>query len=142
MIKLQVHEIIEKISNTKSKKDKIAILVEHANNWALKDIIRGSFDSDIQFNLPEGKPPYEECESHNSPSDLTRRHKDFRHFIKGGPGDQMLKVKREAIFISILESIHPKDAELVIAMISKNLKCGLTRKIVDEAYPGLITGKA
>lgn len=141
MNKLQVHEIIAQVNRARTRAEKVEILKNHNDNWALKDIIRGSFDPDIQFNLPEGKPPFEKCDPHNAPSDLIRRHKDFRHFIKGGPGDKIMKVKRENIFIGILESIHPKDADLVIDMVSKSLDYGITRKIVDDAYPGLITGK-
>jgi hypothetical protein len=34
--------------------------------------------------------------------------------------------------------VHPKDAELVIAMINKETPKGLTRPLVKEAFPGLI----
>ena len=47
--------------------------------------------------------------------------------------------KRERLFIGILESIHPQDAELVLKMVEKKMPAkGLTRKIVEEAFPGLL----
>ena len=51
----------------------------------------------------------------------------------------MSAVKRESMFISLLEAIHPADAELVLNMIEKKPPCkGLTKKIIEEAYPGLL----
>ena len=46
---------------------------------------------------------------------------------------------REKMFLDIIESIHPKDAELVVQMINKDLKLkGITKSLVKEAFPGLI----
>ena len=51
----------------------------------------------------------------------------------------MPSYKREQVFLGILESIHPEDAELVLKMVEKKMPVkGLTRKIVQEAYPGLL----
>ena len=50
----------------------------------------------------------------------------------------MQKVKRENIFIGILEGVHPEDAKLVISMINKEKPTGLSRPIVEEAFPKLL----
>ena len=50
----------------------------------------------------------------------------------------MLKAKRENIYIRLLESIHPLDAEIVINMVSKKSIKGISKSVVQEAYPGLI----
>ena len=48
------------------------------------------------------------------------------------------QIKREQIFIGVLEAVHPKDAELVISMINKKSPVkGLTYKIAQEAFPDL-----
>ena len=60
-----------------------------------------------------------------------------RFFVKGGPGDQLTTIKRETMFISLLEGIHPGDAKLVVQMINKEKIDGLTKNIVKEAFPGL-----
>jgi hypothetical protein len=46
--------------------------------------------------------------------------------------------KRESIFVGLLEAIDPKDALLVISMINKEKPEGITRNIVQEAFPGLL----
>jgi len=136
---MKVFEVLDKASKARAKADKIKILKEN-ETWALKDVIRASLDKTITFNLPEGAPPYTECEAHNHPSDLQRRNVDFKYIVKGGAGDRMPPYKRESIFISILESVHPEDAKVVINMINKKwpYKSGISKPVIDEAFPGLI----
>ena len=136
MIKL-IYEVLEEVAKKKSKKDKVAIL-KNNESWALKDIIRGSMDSTIQWNLPGGTPPYTPSEGHNHPSHLHKENKNFRYFVKGGPGDKMPALKRENIFIGLIEGVHPEDAKLVISMINKEKPKGLTKQVVQEAFPGLL----
>ena len=132
---LLVYEVIEKAGSAKKKADKINILKKN-DTWALKDILRGTFDSKVVWNLPEGAPPYKPAEAHNAPSNLLRRNTQFKYFAKGGV--DMNSIKRERMFIGLIESIHPKDAELVIAMINKQKPTGISRSVVEEAFPGLL----
>ena len=89
-----VYEVIDAVVKEKSRKEKVRILVDN-DHWALKDILLGTLSEDITFNLPAGEPPYTPSEGHNAPSDLKRRHKEFRHFVKGGTGDRLPAYKRE-----------------------------------------------
>lgn len=134
---LLVHEVIEKAAAAKKKADKINILKKN-DTWALKDILRGTFDSKVVWNLPAGRPPYKAALEESTPSNLLRRNTQFKYFVKNGPGQKMTQVKRESIFIGLIESIHPKDAELVIAMINKQKPAGISRAVVEEAFPGLL----
>jgi len=138
-ITLNVFEILDKVAKAEARADKIKILQEHRENWALKDVLRGTFDDSVQWNLPGGKPPFEPAAAESHPSHLIRHNKKFSYFVKGGPGDKLPAFKREKIFIDIIETIHPRDAELMLGMINKKLDVkGLTKKLVEEAYPGLI----
>lgn len=132
-----VYEIIELAQKQKNKKDKISILKEN-ESWALKDILRGTYDPRIQWNIPDGPPPYTPCPEESVPANLLRENKKFRYFVSGGEGDKLPKVKREAMYIGLLEAVHPKDAELVIGMVSKEPITGITKNLVAEAFPGLL----
>lgn len=132
-----VFEVFESLNKKTKKEDKIKVLKEN-ETWALKDIIRGSMDSTVVWNLPKGAPPYTAAPEHSHPANLLRENTKFAYFVKGGKGDQMPAVKRESIFIGILEGVHPRDAELVISMINKETPKGLTRPIVKEAFPDLL----
>jgi hypothetical protein len=135
---LEVHEVIELFEKAQSRKEKIEVLKKN-ESWALKDLLKGTLDPNIEWLLPKGEVPYTPCEEHNTPSTLLRKNKEFRYVVKGGVGGQMPPAKREKIFLGIVESIHPKDAELVCCMINKKLPVkGLTVKLVQEAYPELL----
>ena len=59
-------------------------------------------------------------------------------FIKGG-NPNLTKIKREALYIEMLESIHPEDAKLLINIKDKKIPYkGVTLKIIKEAFPNLI----
>ena len=135
---LLVHEIIHAAAREKKKADTIQILQNH-ESWALKDILRGSYDTNIVWNIPSGIPPYEANKIDSIPSSLSRQNSKFRYFVKGGPGDSMLKAKREKLYVQLLESIHPADAEIVLNMIQKKAIKGITRNTVMEAFPGLLS---
>lgn len=134
-----VFEVIEAAKAAKTKKEKLEVLKKN-DSWALRDVLRGTLDPRIQWNIPTGEAPYEPCQEHNAPSNLLKRNTQFKYFVKGHPEtNNMVQYKRESIFIGLLESIHPKDAELVVSMINKKpFGGGITPKLVNEAFPNLV----
>ena len=136
-MKQYVYEVLEEMAKQRNKNDKVRVLKEN-ETWALKDIIRGTMDSKIQWNLPEGEPPYTPAPAHAHAANLTQQNKNFKYFLKGGSGESLPKYKREQIFIGILEGVHPEDAKLVINMINKKKIPGISRPVVEEAFPNLL----
>ena len=135
-LNLLIYEIIEKVGKARSKEQKIKILKEN-ENWALKDILLGTYSEDIEFNLPPGEPPYKASQGHNAPTNLTRKNTEFRFFFKGGPGDKMSALKREGLFIGLLEVVHPEDAKVVLRMVNKDKFQGISKNVITEAFPDL-----
>tara|TARA_S200000501_G_scaffold359701_1_gene385955 strand:- start:1032 stop:1472 length:441 start_codon:yes stop_codon:yes gene_type:complete len=134
---MSVWETLDSMNKKRSKEDKIRILKEN-ESWALKDIIRGSIDESVEWNLPQGDAPYTPAPEESHPANLQRENQKFIYFVKGGQGDHMPAYKRERIFLGILEGVHPKDAELVSNMVRKVIPKGLSRPIVEQAFPGLL----
>lgn len=133
-----IYEVIDAAKEAKTKKEKIRILKEN-ESWALKDVLKGTLDPKIQWELPGGVVPYEPAEEYNHPSNLLKENVKFKYFVKGGPARDMANVKREMIFIGILEGIHPADALLLVSMINKeSFGGGITAKLVNEAFVGLV----
>lgn len=138
MKNLMIFEVMEAFTKALTRQEKIEVLQKN-NSPALRDIVQGSLDPRIVWLLPQGEVPYTACDQHNAPTTLLRKHKDFMYVAKGGRGDLMTSIKREKIFLGIVESIHPKDAELVCRMINKKTPVkGLTLKLAQEAFPGLL----
>lgn len=65
----------------------------------------------------------------------------FYNFCKGG-NDQLKSLRRETMFIQILEGLHPLDAEILCLVKDKELetKYKITKEIVSEAYPDIQWG--
>lgn len=135
---LLIYEILEKVEKAKTKAAKIKLLKEN-ESWALKDIIKGSMDSKIHWLIPAGAPPYTPAPEQSPPTNLLRENKKFAYFVHGPAESKIPGYKREQIFIALIEGIHPKDAQVVIDMVAKKPPKGLTRPLVKEAFPGLLS---
>lgn len=137
---LQVFEILEKASKLKSRDERIEMLQQH-KIMPLLDVLKGTFDNTIQWNLPDGTPPYTpNAEDAPSPSSLLKQHMNFKYFVKGlRESSSLPAVKRERMFIDMLESVSPQDASVVVSMINKKSPYrGITKKLVQDAFPDLI----
>jgi len=133
-----IHEVLALVDKAATKKEKIEIL-QNNDSMVLKNILIGTFDDAIEWLLPDTAPPYEPCEAHGAPSSLHKQLDNFTYFVKGGKSPNMLKAKREMMFIRLLESIHPEDAKIVVAMLARKLPTkGLTKALVKEAFPKLL----
>lgn len=135
----QVFEIFESFEKASTKKDKIEVLRKN-EIMPLLDVLRGTFDEAIQWNLPGGTPPYTPNVPESAPSSLLKQHLNFKFFVKGlRESERLNTIRRERMFIDMLESIHPKDAQILVNMINKQSPVkGLTKALVKEAFPNLI----
>ncbi len=132
-----IYEILEAAGKARSKAEKIKILKDH-DSWALRDVLRASYDLKVEFLIPDGEPPYTPNKPESIPSNLLRKNVDFKYIVKGGIREDMPSFKREKIYIGLLESIHPEDAKVVINMVNrKKPGNGITEKVVKEAFPNL-----
>ena len=137
-MELEVFEIFERYAKLKTRKEKIQYLKDNGIP-AVRDVCRGIYDERLQFIIPEGKPPYTPNRPESVPSSLKRKHRDFGYFVKGAISAQQPQYKIERIFIQLLEAIHPEDAEITIDMVQRKAPKGLTKKIVEEAFPKLLS---
>jgi hypothetical protein len=89
-----------------------------------------------------------ETTSLGNASDLTQGHTTIRkeyvrfyNFIKGG-NDSLASLRRETMFIQMLEGLHPLEAQIVCLVKNKELqkKYKITKEIISEAYPDITWG--
>jgi len=135
--KLLMHEVLTKVNNAKDKPKKIAVLKEN-DTPGLRRIIKGSFDPNITWDLPEGSPPFiaNEAPEGTEHSLLENESKKFWHFVTGADVATS-KTRKETMFVQILEALSKGEAELSIAMKDKELHKkykGLSQAVVKEAF--------
>jgi len=166
-----VFEVLDLVSKQRSKAKKIEVLKKY-EHVSLKATLIWNFDESIISMLPEGEVPYSGFEDQassngtlttkiteevrrmhemdsfsmgssdkNGHTTIRREFKNFYHFIKGG-NDAMSGVRRETMFINILEGLHPLEAEIVCLCKDKKLsdRYKITKEIVSEAYPDITWG--
>ena len=137
-----MNEILELIDKQKTKEEKVKVLKEYEND-ALKSLLIWNFDESIISVLPAGEVPFKPNESPlgTDHSSLRREFKHFYNFVKGG-NDTLPSIRRETIFIQILEGLHPNEAEVLCLVKDKQLqsKYKITKDLVSEAYPDIKWG--
>jgi hypothetical protein len=137
-----MNEVLELVSEQKSDLKKIAVLQEYECD-ILKSLFIWNFDDSVISLLPQGTVPYKPNENPlgTDHSSLRREQRNLYMFVKGG-NDQLSTIRRETIFIQLLEGLHPKEADIVIAVKDGALEdmYDIPFEIVEEAYPDIEWG--
>ena len=164
-------EVFHLVSKQRSKAKKVEVLKRYEDP-SLKALFIWNFDETIVSVLPEGEVPYtgyddqttysgtlttkiseEVRKMHETGSfsmgtsdkeghtTIRREYTNFYHFLKGG-NDSLNSIRRETMFINILEGLHPLEAEIIVLVKDKKLetKYKITKDIVSEAYPDITWG--
>ena len=137
-----MNEILELVSEQKTDAKKVALLKEYECD-ALKSLFIWNFDDSVISLLPPGTVPYKPNENPlgTDHSSLRREQRNLYMFVKGG-NDALSTIRRETIFIQMLEGLHPKEADIVIAVKDRGLEdmYDVSFEVVEEAYPDIEWG--
>jgi len=141
--RLLISEILRKVSNAKTKKEKVDLLRKH-NSTALRQLMVINFDESVISELPEGDVPYTPNDAPVG-TDHTRLEQEYRglyRFFKGG--DPRIKaLKRETLFVQLLEGLSSEEAELLVlckdGRLNEKYK-RITKAVVSEAFPQIEWG--
>jgi len=138
-IHLQLFEILDLIEKSKEEDEAVGIVQKFGKKYSsFLDYLRCVYDDRIVFLLPEGKPPYTPADPTSVASSWHKKHLHLKYFVRKGVSDDVGAIKRESMFIGVLESIHPEDALIVCDMIQKKPTVSkLNKEIVNKAFPGL-----
>ena len=139
-----IHEILELVSEQRSKAKRVEILKEYRDD-SLTAVLIWNFDDRVQSAIPDGQVPYEPNDvpvgtDHTS---LRREWKTLYHFIKGG-NNTLSGLRRESMFIQLLEGLHPKEAGIICLVKDKELESEypkVTIDVVKEAFPDIVWGE-
>ena len=163
-----VFEILELASKQRSNAKKVEVLKTYEHD-SLKAVFIWNFDESVVSLLPEGDVPYGNTEDQTVYSgtlsenlrreaaggesatgqdldgrgrtSLRREYQNLYHYVQGG-NNSLTTVRREMMFINLLQGLHPKEAELLILTKDKRLqsKYKITLENVKEAYPDIQWG--
>jgi len=163
-------EVLQIICKQRTKAKKIEALRKF-DHPSLRAVLIWNFDTSLVSMLPEGDVPYastgEQTAFSGQLSDkigdavskmneigsqslgsqdqgrtsIRKEFKIFYNFLKGG-NDGLSKMRRETMFINLLQGLHPLEAEILCLCKDKKLatKYKLTQAIIAEAYPNITWG--
>lgn len=135
---LSIHEQFKDIEKQSTEKARIAKLQEYfKESRAMAIILDLTFNSKIKWLLPPGAPPY-----NANDKDMDLQHvlkneaRKLQYFINTREGLAMKPLRRETMFIELLESVDYFDAKLLISIKDGKLPYnGVTKKLVQKAFP-------
>ena len=164
-------EVFDLVSRSRSKAKKVEVLRKY-DEQSLRRILVWNFDESIKSILPSGPVPYVGYDEQNTYSGtlstkishdvrtmhetgnfslgvsdqqghttIRRESKNFYNFVQGG-NDSMSNIRRETMFINILQGLHPLEAEIIVLAKDGKIsdKYKITKEIVSEAYSNIIWG--
>jgi len=163
-------EVLDLAAKQKTNAKKIEVLKKYEDP-SLKAIFIWNFDESVISVLPPGDVPYAAVDEMDSfkgtlsekiddavnkmgelktvslgsqdqgRSSIRKEFKRFYNFIKGG-NDSLSNLRRETMFINILQGLHPLEAQILCLVKDKQLetKYKITKEIVSAAYPDIKWG--
>ena len=163
-------EVFDAVSKQRTKAKKIEVLQRYAHD-SIMALLIWNFDESVISILPEGEVPYGNTREDNSvtgtlsdkindavgkmnemgsaslgsqdqgKASIRKEYTKFYNFLKGG-NDSLSNLRRETMFINILEGLHPLEAEILILVKDKKLtdKYKITKEIAGAAYPQITWG--
>ena len=164
------YEVLESASKQRTKAKKIEVLKTYAHD-SIMAVLIWNFDESIVSLLPEGEVPYGNTREDNSvtgslsdkindavgmmresgsaslgsqdqgKASIRGEYTKFYNFLKGG-NNGLSGLRRETMFINILEGLHPLEAEILVLVKDKKLtdRYKITKDIVSAAYPQITWG--
>jgi hypothetical protein len=131
-----IAEFLEKVGKLKRTDEKIAAL-KHNDSYPLRILLQAGYDPNIKWALPPGTPPYKPNDLVDQEHVLIKDCEKIKYYIEGFHPN-LAQLKRESMFVQLLENVSPKDAEMLCLLKDKKPIKGITIQHVKEALPGLI----
>lgn len=104
----------------------------------MRGLLELAYDDRLKWALPEGKPPYKPLEkSMDAQGYLLSEMRRMYLFLEGG-NPNLTAMRREQLFVSLLEEIDPDDAELLLECKERKIP-GVTKKLVLDTFPDFLT---
>lgn len=136
-----IYEIFDEFEIATSKKEKLAVIEKNLSRTLIQ-VLELAFHPDYEwlidempheYKIPDTLPGISRCQ-------LSTEIRKLYLFKKGDATAEKLSAeKRKQLLLQLIESLEPREAEVVIGILSKDLGVkGLNYKFVKEAFPQLL----
>ena len=138
MAEFNILETLDLVGKAKTREEKRQILTDR-DNFATRALLQLHYHPDVKWHLPPGKPPYTPGQvADSTPNSLHFEVKKLDYYVDPSPHDLPM-LRRESMFVELLERVDPNDAKLIIAIKDRKLSYkGLSYKLVKDTWPDLL----
>ena len=138
MAEFNIIETLELVGKAKTREEKRQVLTDR-DNFATKALLQLNYHPDVKWPLPSGAPPYTPGQiADSTPNSLHFEVKKLDYYVSPSPHDLPL-LRRESMFVELLERLDPNDAKLIIAVKDRKLSYkGLSYKLVKDTWPDIL----
>lgn len=136
-----IPEILDEVNKAPTKAERVRLLQQN-NVRPLRTILAMAFDKNIELDLPEGAPPFKRDEREPVGLSSASLYTESRRLARTAKSDPLPRMRKEMLFVQILEGIHWQEADLVVAAKDKQLEKlykNITREVVRKAFPNLLS---
>ena len=138
MAEFNILETLELVGKAKTREEKRQVLADR-DNFATRALLQLNYHPDVKWHLPPGAPPYTPGQvADSTPNSLHFEVKKLDYYVDPSPHDLPM-LRRESMFVELLERVDPSDAKLIIAVKDRKLSYkGLSYKLVKDTWPDLL----
>ena len=132
-----IYEVFDEFEAAKTKKEKINVIGNNLSK-TLVDVLKYTFHPDIDwvvkemphnYKVPDTKPGISYCQLGT----------EMRRLYLFQKGTNLNEKKLNELLIQLLESLEPREAEVVMGIFKKDQGVkGLTYNFVKEAFPNML----
>lgn len=137
-------EIFDLVDKAKTRQEKISILKQNESP-ALRGILKINFHPEVKLDLPDGEPPFKKELDKPIGYQETNLILEYRRFyIWLDPNQNLSRIKKEKLFIEMLEGLHVSEAELICLAKDKQIQKkwkSVKEDLIREAFPLILPPK-
>lgn len=137
-----MYEVFDEFEAATNKKERMAVIEKNLSK-TLVQVLELTYHPNYEWLVNEMPDNYKiptDILPGLTPQTLSTQLRKMYLFRKGDPtAEKLTPQKRKELLLQLLESIEPREAEVVIGIFNKNLGVkGLDYKFVKEAFPNLL----
>jgi hypothetical protein len=137
-----IYEVFDEFEEADGKKEKMAVIEKNLSQTLVK-VLELTYHPNFEWlvtEMPENYKVPTDMLPGISSNQLSTQIKKLYLFRKGDPSAaQLTPEKRNQLLLQLLESMEPREAEVIIGIFQKDQGVkGLTYKFVKEAFPALL----
>ncbi len=130
--------VFEALNRINAIEDEMQRATELNKVPALLTIVKFALDPNVTFALPDGDPPFKPADDITTHGMLWQEIRRLYLFTKEG-NPNLTQMRRELLYIQMLEAMHPKDADVINQLKTKSWSYNnIDVEFINKFFPNVL----